>query len=267
MDNNVLTVGSYNVRTSGKNGMVDKYRGLNWIPRMPRVAEVIQSNAFDLLGTQEGYPWQIQDLKANTGLIPFGEPREGDGTGESSSIFYRPERILLHDTGTFWLSETPDVPSFGWGATCLRVATWGLLEDKRTGKQFIMYNCHLDHRSKEAMINGVKVILKHIAEHASGLPVILTGDFNVRPDSETYAAATSVLKDARFLSEQPPQGPQNYTYQAFQDGNEPDFPGAVIDYVFVSEGVRVCSFRVDTTKPHNRFASDHCPVIAQVVLA
>ena len=100
------------------------------------------------------------------------------------------EGTVIIKGGTFGLSEKPDVPGYkSWKTACPRIATWGLFKDKKTGKEFIYYNTHLDHVSELARINGIKLLVKHAKENAKGKPLIISGDFNAKPTSETYATA------------------------------------------------------------------------------
>src|SRR3546814_14316298 len=67
-----------------------------------------------------------------------------------SAIFYKKDRFRLLDHDTFWLSETPEVPSKGWDAALNRICTWGKFRDKESRKEFFYFNLHMDHRGKEA---------------------------------------------------------------------------------------------------------------------
>ena len=57
-----------------------------------------------------------------------------------------------------------------------------------SGLLFRHYNTHLDHVGAFAQAQGVSLILNRIANdyEINPLPVILTGDFNVTPDSWVY---------------------------------------------------------------------------------
>ena len=70
---------------------------------------------------------------------------------------------------------------------CIRDSTWVVLRERSTGREVLVVNIHLDHKSAEARAEGAKVIRKRIALLAGGRPVILTGDFNDGPDGEAYA--------------------------------------------------------------------------------
>ena len=95
----------------------------NWRFRRERIAELIRSEAVDLLGTQEVLANQFDDLQA---LLPgyraVGVGREdGARAGEFNAVFFRSDRFELLDSGVFWLSENPETPgSKGWDGACER---------------------------------------------------------------------------------------------------------------------------------------------------
>ena len=71
------------------------------------------------------YDWVGVD--ANTG----GDLLHNHGTG--NPIFFLKTGYELLDSGTFWLSDTPDEPSFGPGAAIIRACTWVKLKNRLTG--------------------------------------------------------------------------------------------------------------------------------------
>src|SRR5690606_10029879 len=82
-------------------------------------------------------------------------------------------------------------------------------------------------------------------------PVILCGDFNMRPGSEPYRLLASRFQDAALCARPPAR---LATFAA-------PFPIARIDYVFLSSHFTVENLRV----PRNSLtsvASDHLPVVA-----
>ena len=106
-----------------------------WPYRKDRVAEIMAEA--DLIGVQEALNDQLVDLETRLpGFDWFGVGRaDGKAEGEFSAIFYRKSRFELLDHDTFWLSETPSVVgSVGWDAALERIATWGKLRDRATGR-------------------------------------------------------------------------------------------------------------------------------------
>ena len=72
---------------------------------------------------------------------------------------YKSEKLRLEKAETFWLSESPEVPSIGWDAALNRITTVGIFSDVSSNKEFIVYNSHFDHIGKIARENSVNVIL------------------------------------------------------------------------------------------------------------
>lgn|SRR5690606_9114423 len=93
--------------------------------------------------------------------------------------------------------------------------------------------------------------------------VVVTGDFNTTPQSEPFQKMTEggVLKDAIHVSETPHYGPVN-TSSGFFVRKEPI--RAKIDYIFVSDKVRVLQHATLTDQQEGRYYSDHLPLIAVI---
>jgi endonuclease/exonuclease/phosphatase family metal-dependent hydrolase len=85
--------------------------------------------------------------------------------------------------------------------------------------------------------------------------IVLGGDLNERPDGRAVAVLSERLRDAWALAGEV----AGETFPA-------DEPTARIDYLFVSEGVRVERAMVPPT-PDVRTASDHRPVAAEITLS
>ena len=87
---------------------------------------------------------------------------DGQEAGEFNPVFYRKDKYDLVDSGTFWLSETPELPSLGWNGGCNRLCTWVILREKATGFTYAHVNTHLDNASEEARVNGAKLVREKI---------------------------------------------------------------------------------------------------------
>lgn len=103
-----------------------------WPLRRDAVRAQIRFHEFDIVGTQEALPDQIDDLAAMPGFAFVGVGRDDvKRAGEHSAIFYRSTRFDVEAHGDFWLSQTPDKPSKGWDAKCCnRIATWAKFHDR-----------------------------------------------------------------------------------------------------------------------------------------
>mgnify|MGYP001037488826 FL=1 len=240
-----------------------------WDFRKDRFIGLIRYHAPDLFGVQEPLPNQIADLRA--GLPEFNDygvgRNDGVNDGEFNSIFYRSSRFELLDKGTFWLSETPDIPgSKGWDASYIRICTWVYLRDQYTNQKFYYFNTHFDHIGTNARDESARLLLTRI-QTITGFtsPVLLTGDFNTGPDSIPYRILTTdtSLQDAKHLTETPHYGPDG-TWATFFIGQG---LGEQIDFIFITpQYIRVLKHAILTDSNNEYFPSDHLPVIAELLV-
>lgn len=237
-----------------------------WANRKEKVAGVIRFHKADLIGLQEALIDQINDLEKRLPNFAWCGAGRNDGKsgGEFSAIFYRKARFRLLETSTFWLSETPDKPgSIGWEAGYPRIVTWAKLRDHSTKKTFFHFNTHFDNRSERARRESSKYLLSQIEKIAGKSPFVVTGDFNFKEDSESYRLLTgsNKLKDTRYISDNEPFGPTS-TFNNFGAL----IPGMKIDYIFVKDGIRVLEHGVLADQWDGRWASDHLPVLSEIVM-
>lgn len=244
--------------------------GVNaWANRKTRVADAIRFHKADIVGVQEALLTQLNDLK---GLLPdmdwTGVGRtDGKESGEYSAIIYKRSHFDRLATGTFWLSETPDKPgSMGWDAAYPRIVTWAKFRDRQSKRTFFMFNTHFDHRGERARIESSSLILRKIEEIAGTEFFVLTGDMNVREDSQAYKTMSTgtdkvKLADARYKAKTGHFGGDS-TFSAFKELQ----PGNKIDYVFVHPAISVLEHGVLSDQWNGLWASDHLPVIAEIVI-
>lgn len=256
-----LRVMTFNIRYDTANDGADA-----WPHRKDLVASMVRLHGADLVGLQEALRHQIGDLLERLpGFAYVGVGRtDGREAGEYSAILYRTGRFERLDDGTFWLSETPEVPGKGWDAAFERVVTWAKFRDRETGAVFFHFNTHLDHVGVQARAESARMIRQRIAALAGDAPVVLTGDFNTTDETEPYAILTggeAGLQDAMRVSEHPHHGPTS-TWNGF----EAIAPDQRIDFVFVGGGVRVRQHAILADTWDGRFPSDHLPVLAELVL-
>ena len=239
----------------------------NWRFRRERIAGVIKAQEVDVLGTQELLSNQFNDLSGLlTGNQGVGVGRlDGAESGEYCAVFFRKDRFTLLDSGTFWLSETPEVVgSLGWDGACERIATWVVLRD-RDGRELFFIDTHLDHVGQVARDEGVSLLMKRIETLSGGRPVILTGDFNSEPGSSVVAHVQKdgVLRDAKAIAAQ-----RSGTDWSFSDfGQIPEAERPLLDYIFVSGDIEAVRYEVLPDTFDGGYVSDHAPVMAVVKIA
>ena len=251
-----ITVISYNIRMG-----VAKDGTNSWEYRYPASAMMISDQKPDIFGLQEAYDFQVKYMDEYCdGYKSVGVGREdGKSKGEHMSIFYNKKKIALLKWGTYWLSETPDKPSIGWDAACIRTATWALMKDKASGKKFYYVNTHLDHVGPIAKKKGLKLIVDRIKEmNPQGYPMILTGDFNTEPhEAEILGELDTLMNSARNTAVATDNGD---TFNGWGKGK------GVIDHIYWSCFSTCTSFEV-IRKPYmdRKFISDHYPVKACLI--
>ena len=239
----------------------------NWRFRRERIAGVIKAQEVDVLGTQELLSNQFNDLSGLlTGYQGVGVGRlDGAESGAYCAGFFRKDRFTLLDSGTFWLSETPEVVgSLGWDGACERIATWVVLRD-RDGRELFFIDTHLDHVGQVARDEGVSLLMKRIETLSGGRPVILTGDFNSEPGSSVVAHVQKdgVLRDAKAIAAQ-----RSGTDWSFSDfGQIPEAERPLLDYIFVSGDIEAVRYEVLPDIFDGGYVSDHAPVMAVVKIA
>lgn len=221
----------------------------------------------DILGVQEfNSNWQGMMEELLPQYAYYGVKRGGDGsekTSEMSGIFYLKGKFDLVDSGTFWISETPEKESKYDDAACNRICSFVVLKNRSTGKLFAHFNTHLDHVSTEAQNLGGRLIAEkseEIKAKHGDIPVVITGDFNQYPDG----LAVKALKDKGFvnaydLSENAKSTPTYHGWGKAED----DKP---IDFILASGDVTLKNYAVKDEKWDNSYVSDHYMITAEIEL-
>jgi endonuclease/exonuclease/phosphatase family metal-dependent hydrolase len=260
-----LNVMTFNIRLDTSSDSLNA-----WMYRKDVAARIIKNQDADIVGTQEVLINQLNDLKSRLpeyNSLGVGRA-DGKEKGEFSAILYKKDRFKVIDSGTFWLSETPEVPGVkGWDAACERIATWGILEDIKSGKQFFAMNTHLDHIGKIARSEGVNLILDRIGKLNKGLSVILTGDFNIRPDNPAIERVIDKSNPNHLVHTKDVAETKSGLQGTFHGyGKIPEERRSFIDYIFVGESTKVLSHNVIPEELDGVYISDHAPVAAKIRL-
>jgi endonuclease/exonuclease/phosphatase family metal-dependent hydrolase len=251
-----------------------------WPTRRELLFEVIRDQAPIILGLQEALRSQLDELASR--FDPYGEVGEGrdDGKqgGEYAAILYDKRRIDFIEGGSFWLSDTPDVPgSASWGNHVTRIVTWARFRDRADYRTFHVFNTHWDHESQNARERSAALLRQRIiARRPPDDPVLVMGDFNVGEDNPAFLAllgngknsgpadsagqARFVLRDT-FRAIHPEAGDVG-TYHAFsgEDG------GDKIDAILVTSEWTVRDAAIIHASRDGRYPSDHFPVTAILAL-
>ena len=232
--------------------------GINiWDNRKEGIVSLIKEESVDILGIQEALPSQIEYLsKKLDDYTMIGEGRDGGNSGEYSAIYFKSKRMDLIKTETFWLSETPEIPSIGWDAAINRITTLGLFKMVNSSMDVLVYNSHFDHLGKIAREKSAVLILNHIKENNyQNMPLIVMGDFNANPDELPIELLSEELNDSfKILPIENPIG----TYNGFNlDSNLLDR----IDYIF-TKNIKITNYKhLDRKLSSGLWPSDHLPIL------
>ena len=250
---------SMNVRNSGAQD------GKNiWRNRKGLVQEVLQKYSPDIIGFQEPLLDQMYDLIA---MLPeyqhVGVAREdGKEEGEFNPIFYK--NLDVEQSGTFWLSDTPKIPSCAWGGQT-RICTWTVISGPIS---FAFLNTHIEYAVVQAQIKSMDLLIAKAKNYADRMPVVLTGDFNYFPGSEPYTILSAYMRDSYL--EDPCNTEDNYVschnFTGTQTVNEHSDKGR-IDYVWLKGHVQVEHSCILFDRPGDDpdlYLSDHWPIVCDI---
>ncbi len=264
-----VRVMSYNVRClSDPEGSINN--------RSKLVTAVLDAYAPDSFGVQEANSKWMNILKKNLGdkYDYVGEPRDYLGfLSEYSAVFYLKDKYNVVDSGTFWLSKTPDKKvTKSFDSDCYRIATWAILENKETGEKYTHVNTHLDHVLASTRLEQAKVLLSKIKEFEKNGTVICTGDFNTDSEEDAYEVLVAAMDNSMLTAENTDSGT---TFHAYGSKPEDKLP---IDFIFTSKGTKVATYKVcdHTFKPLDlsklpegqdvMYPSDHHAICADIYL-
>ena len=273
-DNLDLRIMSFNIRYGSAGDGPNQ-----WKNRKEMVFDVFRDHRPEIVGMQEALNFQMSEICTALGKYgQVGVAREdGKVDGEFSSILYDISRFKVDESGTFWFSNTPEVPgSNHWGAACVRICTWARFIERKSGRAFYMFNLHLDHVSQPSREKSAVLLANRIKNRKHPEPFILTGDFNAGENNPviTYLKGKTELTGAdgqkskttvpmvdsfRVLHPDVKDVKTGHAFRGTRKGNK-------IDYVFVPSSIKVLESQILYDNIDGRYPSDHYPVNATLRL-
>lgn len=275
-DDQRLDVMSFNIRYQNAGDTGER----SWDARKDAVVKVIETADPDVVGIQEALHAQVEHVALGLDHRRYawvGAGREdGKLAGEFSPVFFKTGRFVLVDSGTFWLSGTPDVPgSNTWHNACTRICTWCILDDRESpGAATLFMNVHADHRNARARVKGSALVIERMLALAPGSRVVITGDFNTIGKERSIRVIEGNhgrvhlrnARDAWIRGGGKGTRVPAVTWHAF---NGPSGGGLVarvtrglLDHVFISSTFDIDAYRVIEDKIDDIYPSDHFPVVA-----
>ena len=237
----------------------NKDREQSFIHRGIFLCDKIESEKPDVIGFQEVTPLTLPVLKK---LLPeyefVGQFRSENYDQEGLFTAVRKETCDFLGFETIWLSPTPYVPGsrFEEQSKYPRICLEAKIRHRQSGTVFRLYNLHLDHISDRARVLGIEAAFRFVDSFkADGAPVVILGDFNAEPGSETINICDS-RKDLRCLTSHIP-----VTFHGYGERES-----LKIDYIYMSNELadRVTATEAWTDTVNGIYLSDHYPICAEL---
>ena len=245
-----LTVVSYNVRYFNDNA---DHGNCHWYVRAPYVLRLIEKLQPDVLCMQEVHAPQFDYFKKH--LVGYDSVigyRDDTENSEACPIYYNTARFTLLDSGTFWLSDTPDVMSKYEDSWHYRICTFVKLRDLN-GSVFTLFNVHPDYRIEENRVRQLAVLADRVRKTEGN--VIITGDFNAQKGERCLAPFEELLKDSKDF-----RGDVfGATFNGF--GEKPE---EAIDFIYLPKKCAFLDTGIDKTLFDGIYPSDHYPIYAKL---
>lgn len=218
------------------------------------LAKVIDEEKPDLVALQEVDVFtrrtgttvhQARDLAALTGMEwHFVKAIDQTGGEYGDAVL---SRLPIHSKQGFMLPVTPQLSG--------EFRSVALIQVEKEGKKFYFASTHFDHLAQEDNRLLQAQELKKIVAGIGG-PLIVAGDLNARPESQTMTIVHSYLNSGCMQ-----QCPRTFPS---------DNPDRTIDYILSAPAGKfsVVNYRALTgyLSGEKKYASDHCAVIASYKL-
>ena len=289
------TADDYQIKVMSFNVQVESGSKVRADIRADMLHDLLDEYMPDSIGLQEVTPlWEgmMKNFIFNASYACVGEQRAPGQ--EASLIYYRTDKFELVDSGTFWLSDTPDVKGSKFEESqYIRICTWAHLRDRVTGKEYVHVNTHLDNlgssEGRALRTKQITVILRFI-QRFGDTPMVMTGDLNqaaVNSENKQYAVyktltgakafeladgtkAHSPFSNARY--DAPDNMPEGTcaTMTAYYDENGSKYNPAKepIDYVlYTGASLTALSYKIRLYDRCGQYLSDHLPVICEIKFA
>lgn len=239
-----------------------------WEKRKAVLAETIRQQNPTILGTQEGFEFQLAYLRDELQHYEIlGEGRDPFIGGEYCAVFVDTRVATVEDTGTFWLSPTPDVPGSKMPNENLpRIATWVRMQVN--GTPLLYMNTHLTY-VEEGIPAQMAVLTERLEKLIDPtIETIITGDFNIGRHREPMDSLRELGFEEAWTLDQAATGPIFTTpvWDLWDDEKiEAVLDENCIDWICIrpAEGEETPPVIVETLHTHRMepVPSDHFPVV------
>lgn len=293
-----LRVGTFNVHTVRSSGSHGDDRP--WKQRRGAVIGAILRHHLDVVGIQEAsqnpsYRNQLVDganqyLDIRNGLNKAGGhyalTNVQPGSSRTTRILFDKQRLVKVRQGSYRF------PSQSGGANDTRYLVWAVFRHRGSGRTFFFGNTHLANGSTDLQRAQWQQLLDRTKALASGLPVVVVGDFQRSKTREPAASMMSSMAKAGFadaLGQRPltpvltrPRARKVHNawinsvnhyrrdVASFANENRRDTAGNSADWIFAANRWGVASYEVVVRRKGLRVVgtipSDHNLVRATLVM-
>lgn len=281
VESDVLSIMSFNMRYPSADDTGDKA----WDVRKVACVAMFKDIKPDVVATQELRTAQRTYLKGELPEYTFIEiPNTGTSTGGNLVMLFRKDRFTKIDSGHFFLSATPDVPSKCWDVAdnSMRGTVWVHLKENRSGKEFVCMGTHMPVRANTSIDNapynaarklGAELMIQRLrAKAGNDMMCFLMGDMNCAwKDSkgndygdvrEALTVMSQWMTDARTGKDLTLPGITSYN--SFGSGS--NTPNRNIDHIFFRNAEQIDFNTISKSYENIRCVSDHYPIMIRVKL-
>lgn len=248
------------------NILYDKTNGSDsWENRKKDLCDYIRRMKPTVFGLQEVMRHQLDYLRSCLPRYNFaGLPIDSTPDALYNPVFYEnSSRIQYIDSGTFWLSETPDQSaSMLPNANYSRICSWVKLNyyNSVTWKTIFVATTHITYTDEYIADQQVKILLSYLLHNVlknKPYPIILTGDFNWDDLSAMY----NTMEQSNWF-----HNSMAIARLSLSQLTALDPYAGLVDYIWESNAVSLLSATMMDTRPNGRMLSDHRPVFGAFLL-
>lgn len=275
----IVRVMSFNVFSPGELEEVgDEYSPeelLNgWEVRADLNVQTIKRYDPDLIGFQEMDKEKLDTYLEWLGGYAWNKPAlETD----QPTLAWKTDRFELADSGTFWLSSTPDEQTADWNVPYPLSVQWVRLRENEDGAQLLHLNTQFEDGSwgELSRQQSSKLTIERTTQmQQDGAPAILTGDFNCNPWSPAYRYFTEAGFVDTYRDAGHGDSEKSSTFHGLRGEGYfgLEWGGLVywrVDWILTRNGAKPvhtlsCTIARDAQPPV--YPSDHYPVVTELLL-
>ena len=261
--NEAIRAATYNIQWLG---YVEKP---TWDERLVALKKCFEESDFDIVGVQEADTMMSNTLaKVLDGRYEWvGTVEANDETSSGfiplNPIFYKKDRFEMLEQDIFWFGHAHG--KIGYDSWGMRLCNYAKFHDKVNDMDFYIFNSHFDHRGLEAKEYSSVLLLDKVMTLAGGLPVILTGDFNMDENTPGYAKLieSGIVDDAMLaLPAAKRINSQYFSMANYKPKEKISKSGLHIDHVFYTPAnSKVLSWKLILDSYDGVYGSDHLPIM------